>query len=254
MVQARVDRPVPCPSKATFRERRLSELRRRFVDQADPEHAVFHRGYHKSSLDFYGLKTKLLDAAFRAVFPPRKPVERDDCLPLVRALWESAWFEERMAGLALLCRLRASLGPGDLSWLRQVSRECEGWAQLDRLATEVLGRMALAHGEAVYRPVRLWSRDPVMWTRRASILIHIRPARERALAHAHAFATFEELLAERDFFIRKAIGWTLREASKHYPTEVHAFLLRVGDGASGLTRREGARRLPAPLRAEILGG
>jgi len=61
------------------------------------------------------------------------------------------------------------------------------------------------------------------------------------------------LLHETEFFIRKAIGWTLREIGKSEPRAVHAFLMRVGDRASGLTRREGARRLPPPLRRDILG-
>ena len=50
---------------------------------------------------------------------------------------------------------------------------------------------------------------------------------------------------------RKAIGWALRECSKRYPREVHDFLVRVGERASGLTRREGARNLSARLRATI---
>jgi len=53
------------------------------------------------------------------------------------------------------------------------------------------------------------------------------------------------------FFIRKAIGWALRECSKKYPEEVFAFLERIGGRASGLTRREGSRRLPEQLQAKL---
>jgi 3-methyladenine DNA glycosylase AlkD len=91
-----------------------------------------------------------------------------------------------------------------------------------------------------------------MWTRRASILIHIQPARKQKLVDKFSWPTFEERLFEKEFFIRKAIGWTLRECSKFYPQQVHDFLLRVGEQASGLTRREGARNLPDSLRLDLL--
>ena len=91
-----------------------------------------------------------------------------------------------------------------------------------------------------------------MWTRRASVLVHIVPARKGKLDDKYSWPTFEELLPEKEFFIRKAIGWTLRECSKKYPEQVADFLVRVGDRASGLTRREGARNLPSPLKAKIV--
>src|SRR5690606_7009565 len=98
-----------------------------------------------------------------------------------------------------------------------------------------------------------WREDSVMWTRRASILVHIHPARQAQLAQDHCWDTWESRLHEKDFFIRKAIGWALRESSKEYPQQVHDFLVRVGDRASGLTRREGEHLWPAHQRAAILG-
>ena len=64
----------------------------------------------------------------------------------------------------------------------------------------------------------------------------------------YALSTFEELLHEKEFFIRKAIGWTLREISKHYPEVTFEFLKEHKKEASGLTMREGVRRLPAALK------
>lgn len=153
----------------------------------------------------------------------------------------------------LLERVAAELTPADLPWLKQITYEIEGWGLLDYLATRHLGVLALGHRDVVYGEVRRWSGDPWLWTRRASILIHIQPARKQCLAEDYAWPTFDELLPDRDFFIRKAIGWTLRECGKYYARQVHDFLLAAGERASGLTRREGARNLPEPLRRDILG-
>ena len=174
-------------------------------------------------------------------------------LPIIGELWHSDCFDERMTALWLLERGRRILTPDDLEGLRAMSRDCTGWAELDALALRVLSPMALDFETAVLKPVRAWSSDDCLWTRRASILVHIVPAREQRLAAEYAWPTFEERLHEEDLFIRKAIGWTLREISKHYPREVFGFLKRVGDRASAVTLREAARRLPDELRIPILG-
>lgn len=60
------------------------------------------------------------------------------------------------------------------------------------------------------------------------------------------------MLHEKEFFIRKAIGWCLREISKANPEEAFDFLMKIKDRASGLTLREGSRRLPEKYRKKIL--
>jgi len=70
------------------------------------------------------------------------------------------------------------------------------------------------------------------------------------------FALFAEiaapLLEEKEFFLRKAIGWILREVSKKRPRLTFDFLKEHRARVSGLTLREGARHLPPPLRAQLL--
>lgn len=238
---------------------RIQRLRELLVENADPQHARFHRAYHKSDLMFHGLRTPRLREILREVFPARSRIGNEDIQAVIRPLWRSFCWEESMLAIMLLERCERELVLADLSWLLTMTRECEGWAQLDGIACGVLSRMPLrlqehaGQRQQFYRETAAWREDPVMWTRRASILVHIHPARNARLAQDFCWETFESRLHEKEFFIRKALGWVLREASKHYPGEVHAFLQRVGDRASGLTRREGARNLPAHLRVDILG-
>ncbi|HEY6171286.1 MAG TPA: DNA alkylation repair protein, partial [Candidatus Kapabacteria bacterium] len=66
-----------------------------------------------------------------------------------------------------------------------------------------------------------------------------------------AIPTFEELLHEKEFFSRKAIGWTLREIGKHYPDLTFEFLREHKEEASGLTMREGGRNLSLAMRKQL---
>lgn len=238
---------------------RLLQLRELLADNADPDHAVFHRSYHKSSLQFHGLKSAAMKRILREVFPGRRSITRIDIPVLVLPLWQSGCWEETMLAIMLLEKLHPELELLFLAVILPMTRQCEGWAQLDTLACGVLSAMALRFGanaelrSQFYGEVACWINDDCMWARRASILVHIHPARRGELAQDYCWDTWEARLDEKEFFIRKAIGWALREASKNYPREVHDFLMRVGDRASGLTRREGARNLPEALRRDILG-
>ena len=90
-----------------------------------------------------------------------------------------------------------------------------------------------------------------MWTRRASVLIHVWPARKNELQAEYVIPTFIELLSEKEFFIRKAIGWTLREICKHYPELAFEFIRDHKSEMSGLTFREGSRSLPEKMRKKL---
>jgi 3-methyladenine DNA glycosylase AlkD len=122
---------------------------------------------------------------------------------------------------------------------------------LDWITTRALGMLAMNYPEVIYPKVRQWSKSKHLWTRRASILIHVMPARKRQLRADYALPTFEELLHEKEFFIRKAIGWALREICKHDPEMAFEFLKEHKAQASGLTMREGSRNLPESMRKRL---
>jgi 3-methyladenine DNA glycosylase AlkD len=153
-------------------------------------------------------------------------------------------------GLLLLEKHRASRGPADLAWLIGLARRSQNWAHVDLLATKVIGDV-IARTPAQGSILRRWSKDPDFWVRRTALLAQ----HDELRAGRGDFALFERiaapLLVEKEFFIRKAIGWVLREVSKKRPELVYRFLARHRAEASGLTLREGAKYLPAPMRAEL---
>jgi 3-methyladenine DNA glycosylase AlkD len=105
------------------------------------------------------------------------------------------------------------------------------------------------HPDAAPRLDR-WAESDDFWVRRAALLSQIRPL--RVGAGFERFAGYAEaILGEREFFIRKAIGWVLREVSKTRPDEVYRWLLPRASRASGVTMREAVKYL-APEQREAL--
>jgi 3-methyladenine DNA glycosylase AlkD len=233
------------------RDTRLVRLRKEFRKRADKPHSVFHKNYHKSSKDFYGLKTAALVEAFNSVFPKKDKLDKDVAIKLSLDLWSSNFFEEQAAGLMLLERIASELTPKDLPILKRIAVECEGWATTDYLSTRHLGALAMKYPDEIYPKVRKWTKSRHLWTRRAAILIHVMPARKKELHPEYALPTFEELLHEKEFFIRKAIGWALREIAKHYPEMTFEFIKTHREKMSGLTFREASRNLPERMRKQL---
>lgn len=222
---------------------RAKDLREAYSRAGDSEHAKFHKAYHKSALSFHGLKTPAMRKLLNQHFPKRVTYVRDDLLQVSLNLWGYDSFEERFAAVELLRRVAPELRVGDLATVKRLTKEADGWAHLDMIGVYVLGTMALNHGERIYRKVFGWRKDSWMWTRRAAILIHVLPGRQNELADEYAWATFDDLLKEREFFIRKAIGWTLREIAKSQPKDVRQYVKDRSKLMAGLTRREAMKHI-----------
>ena len=96
-----------------------------------------------------------------------------------------------------------------------------------------------------------WAADPYVWVRRAGLLGFIRPLRT-GVDFARFARKADALLDDGDFFIRKAIGWVLREAGKTRPDEVAAWLTARASRASGITMREAVKYLGDERRRGVL--
>ena len=168
---------------------------------------------------------------------------------LVDGFLATGFHDLRSTGIALLEREGPLLRASDLPWLIGVARHTGNWAHVDWLATKVIGPVISAERPGSRaRVLRKWARDEDLWVRRSALLAQ----HDELRAGRGDFALFETLAApmlkEREFFIRKAIGWILREVSRKRPKLTCDFLLRHRARVSGLTLREGARHLPARAR------
>ena len=129
-------------------------------------------------------------------------------------------------------------------------RRSDSWAYVDLLAPKVIGNVIARDVRSRRRLVK-WAKDESFWVRRAALL-----AEHDALRAGRGdFALWARLaagmLAEREFFIRKAIGWVLREVSKKRPALAYAFLGEHRKRVSNLSLQEGAKYLSAAQRKAL---
>ena len=217
---------------------------------ADPERAVQASRYLKSDLDFLGVSVPGIRAVVTKADRARPGLGRDEALAWARALWRARVHERRIAAIELLRRHVRVLRPADLADVEAWVREAHGWAYVDPLAGDIAGPVAL-HCPDAWARIDAWATDEDFWIRRSALLTRLPGIRRGGLDRERFERYATPMLTEKEFFIRKAIGWVLREASKKDPAYVAAWTRSHLDQMSGVTFTEAVRRLPADQAARL---
>ncbi len=215
------------------------------------ERAIQEKRYLKSDLTFLGATVWQIRAEVKAAGRAGPDLDHDRLLALVDALWSRPVFERRMAATVLLELRTDLLTADDLPLVERLLRESHTWALVDGLAVDVVGAVLAADPDRTAAVLDRWSSDDDFWIRRSSLLAWLRPLRhgaplDRFLGYA------DGMLDEKEFFIRKAIGWVLREVGKRRPEEVSRWLAPRTQRASGVTMREATKYLPAADRERLM--
>jgi 3-methyladenine DNA glycosylase AlkD len=230
------------------------ELERTLRQLGTAERAYSEKAYLKIDLEFAGVSVPRIRSAVTQWCRDCGELTHDRLTAAASALWTSDLFESRLAAEILLERKAKLLEAGDIALIEHLLRNCGTWALVDGLACNVAGELA-ERCEAEIAPVLDgWANDPDFWIRRSALLALLRPLR-RGQGDFDRFATYADaMLEEREFFIRKAIGWVLRETAKRRPELVAAWLAPRVHRASGVTVREAVKPLPGPVREVLLAG
>jgi 3-methyladenine DNA glycosylase AlkD len=181
----------------------------------------------------------------------RPPLEREELLALVEALWAGTVYEWRRAAVELLELGGDRLQPADTVLIERLLRESQTWALVDELAALVAGSLVERHPELGVVLDR-WAGDPDFWIRRSALLALLVPLRRGGGDFSRFSRYAETMLEEREFFIRKAIGWVLRDTGRKRPDLVYAWLLPRAGRVSGVTLTEAIKSLSPAQRAEVL--
>jgi 3-methyladenine DNA glycosylase AlkD len=219
--------------------------------EGSPERAVQEKAYLKSRLDHYGVSVPALRAVAREAAKRRPPLEREELLALVGALWAGTVYERRRVAVELLELCGDRLQPADAGLVERLLRESQTWALVDELAAMVVGPLVERHPELGVVLDR-WAGDPDFWIRRSALLALLVPLRQGGGDFPRFARYAETMLAEKEFFIRKAIGWVLRDTARKRPDLVYAWLLPRAARASAVTLTEAVKPLSPAQRAAVL--
>jgi 3-methyladenine DNA glycosylase AlkD len=207
---------------------------------ADPELAPAMAAYMKvaenGTLPFLGIRRPDVRRTARSLAKGQDP---DTLLAAVVILWDTATHREQRYAAQELLGLRWTHGRLDLLELhRHHVVTGAWWDHVDETAHRIADLVA-THPDRLGTVLREWSTDDVLWLRRVAILgqLGLRDDVDLELLAD----VVEPNRADPEFFIRKAIGWALREVARWNPDWVRAYV--AGNELSPLSRREALKHL-----------
>ena len=213
---------------------------------ADPARAPKMQAYMKSAMPYHGVPSAGQSLVFRAAFAAHHLDTFEAWRDTVLALWRAATHREERYGAIQLAARRsyaAYLTRDALPILEEFIVTGAWWDYVDETANLVGD---LLHDDRVWmtRTMRAWSHDEHLWKRRISIICQLRF--KAATDLDLLYANIEANLDDRDFFIRKAIGWALRQYARTDPDEVLRYVTAHADRMSPLSKREALKHVPHP--------
>lgn len=226
-------------------------VRAALADVGDPERAAQQQAYMKSELPYVGLGAPALKALLRPLLAEHRFVDRAQWEHAVLELWEDAEHrEEWYAAIALLRHrtYRPWLDPDLLPLLETLVRTGAWWDVVDEIASHLVGQVLLDHRAATTPVMDAWSVDAdSLWVRRTAMLAQLRHAdhTDTDLLARVLVANLDDTAYGREFFVRKALGWALRQHARTDPAWVRTFVRAHADRLSGLSRREALKHLDA---------
>lgn len=221
----------------------VAALQCAFVPAADPERAAAMAAYMRNRFAFLGLPSPRRRNLQGDALAGLAGLDEARLATIARELWDLPQREYQYAACDLIRRCVPHCSPAFLDVLEELVTTRSWWDTVDALAHAV-GELVLRHPSCAEAMER-WARSEDVWLIRVAI-IHQLGCRQQTDA-ARLFSFCAEHAGHPDFFVRKGIGWALREYGKTDPGAVRAFV-DAHPGLSSLSRREALRRIEQPQR------
>ncbi|HKZ20696.1 MAG TPA: DNA alkylation repair protein [Acidimicrobiia bacterium] len=208
---------------------------------ADPARAAPMAAYMKTEMAFYGVPKPERVPIGRELKRRFAPANASQYRENVLTLWNLPHREEKYLAIGYARQFSAFIEFAQIDLYERLIIEGAWWDLVDEIASPIVSRVVLNHRWQMRPVLEGWIESPVMWLRRSAIICH----------NGHKEATDWDQLSdfclrrasETEFFIRKAIGWALREYARANPDAVRTFLRVHGKKLSGLSYREAAKHL-----------
>jgi len=229
-----------------------AQLRQSLHDLADPVRAEREKRYLKSTDQFIGVTVPASKRLAKAVRREQTDRAFTDVRALAEALWAGEFHEEKRLAVQLFDEYRASLTPAEWPLLLTWVREAGSWDLVDEIAAHLLGSMAERYPEYDAEFDSL-IQDCDFWVRRAALVSCVVRIRHRTVSASRVCTLCDSLMTDREYFVRKALGWVLRECATIEPEYTVPFLRRWAGIAPRMILREAVRKLEPDQQQLVLG-
>lgn len=212
----------------------VDALKHSFEINRNTEHAQKMSAYMLDQFPFYGIKAPQRRLIQREWYPLIKS-SNNDFWELIQHLWNQPQREFQLTALDLLKkRSKKEYSVDDIHPLKALILQKSWWDTVDLIAGDTLGKYFTYFPEQIDHTIIEWRTSDQLWLKRSTLLFQLKY--KEKTDHELLASLIEEFKSEREFFIQKAIGWSLRQYSKTNPEWVAEFLSKCR--LNGIALRE----------------
>jgi len=214
-----------------------SAIRLALEAAANPANAVQMQKYMKSQTPYRGVNAPAQRKIYAQAVKQYPVKSSDEYQSVIEELWDNGSYrEEKYAAFYIADRYKKFQTLDALDLYRHLIVSGAWWDLVDGVASHLIGNLLQKHTQEMKKVLYAWIEDKDLWIRRTAILAQIRLKNETNWEMLKYFC--EKCLTEESFWIRKAIGWALREYSKTNPSAVRDFVQQNASRMSTVSLRE----------------
>ncbi|MFC5802840.1 DNA alkylation repair protein [Streptomyces formicae] len=231
---------LPATPRSALADTVMDRITSVYAAAADPVRATEAAAYMKDVAPFLGIRTPERRALSRTVLEGTARPGETDCAAVALRCWQLPEREYHYFAVDYLRRHTGHCSSAFLPVVRHLVTTVPWWDTVDALAAHVVGGLVAAD-PALVPVMDEWIEDDDLWVARSALLHQLRY--KQATDAERLFRYCLRQAAHPDFFIRKAIGWSLREYAKTDPDAVRDFVAGARDRLAPLSVREALKNL-----------
>ncbi len=229
----------------------IASIHRQLLEKGDPQRRRIQKRYLKSPFKFYGVSRTAMQQIAKSLKKQYPEMTQQELLNLCRRLWQDEFHECKSISIDIMKLFNKHIDANAVPLIDHMIDTATGWDHIDEIAIRLVGYLLITD-PVHFNYIKSCAKSDNFWKRRVSIISQIKLYRTEYFNQKLFLEICSRHLQEKEFFIRKSIGWALRELSKTQPDVVYQFILKNQAEMSGLTFREASRRLPEEMRNRLL--
>lgn len=218
----------------------IQELEDRFEGVKDPLIATQQAAYMKNLFPFLGIKKPERSIIQKELFAKHPPQSEAALIAHVFELWKRPEREYQMVALDLTYTYKKLWTPEMFPILEQLIRSKSWWDSVDTIASKLMGPLLKKYPDLELH-MDSWIEDDYMWIRRTALIYQL--SYKHTTNQERLFRYCRLRMGEKEFFIRKAIGWSLRQYAHSNPHAVRQFVEQEKAHLSPLSYREATKHI-----------
>jgi 3-methyladenine DNA glycosylase AlkD len=215
----------------------IATLEKAFKQEQDTLYAAKQAAYMRNQFPFFGLSKPKRTLIQAKICTDLRFSSEDELLSTISYLWQKEQREFQYVALDIAYKQRTLLSLASISILEQLIRTKSWWDTVDPLAYNLVGHV-MKQNPSGLSLMDTWIKDPYLWIARSALIFQLKWKQDTDNTRLFAYCKYQA--QHTDFFIRKAIGWSLRQYSKTDKAAVYSFIKDNKHMLSALSIKKGS--------------